>query len=92
MYVCMYVCIYVCMYVCMYICLYVCIYVCMYVSMYVCMDVWMYVVSTLLVLSGSIGKDFHPSLYSNGANNFASIQGIPSIQWGHGLTRRTNTL
>ncbi len=54
--------------------------------MYVC------TVSILLVLPGGIGQAFHPLLYSDGANNFATKQGIPSIQWGQGLTRRTNTL
>ncbi len=54
----------------------------------------MYVVSTLLVLPGglAIGQAFHPPLYSNGANNFAPIQGIPPIQWVQGLTRSTNRL
>ncbi len=60
-------------------------YVCMYVCKYVCM------VSTLLVVPGGMGQAFHPPFYSNVANNFAPKQGIPSIQWGQGLTR-TNTL
>ncbi len=59
---------------------------------HICLYVCRYVVSTLLLLPGDIGQTFHPPLYSNGANNVAPKQGIPSIQWGQGLTRRTNTL